>query len=137
SYSIPDGSPVAMHFGSTTRYQFNSPDVDAEYERLIPAGGHVVQVQDRTCSVALFHQMKCLDIIRREYLENTPDISPLTRHCLLYLRQTMIFQSNPRLESVRNTVGSANRRYDAVCRDWTLVYTEAERNHRFSLTKPT
>jgi hypothetical protein len=34
-----------MHFSSTTHYQFNSLDAYAEYERLIPAGGHVVQVQ--------------------------------------------------------------------------------------------
>ncbi|KAJ7486858.1 hypothetical protein FB451DRAFT_774401 [Mycena latifolia] len=134
TYSIPAGPPVAMHFSSTSHYQFNSPDAEAEYESLVPTGGHVVHVLGRPYTVALFHQMKCLDIIRRQYLENTPDISPLTRHCLLYLRETIICQSNPRLESVRNTVGSANRRYDAVCRDWTLVYDEAGKNHLASLT---
>ncbi|KAJ7097075.1 hypothetical protein B0H15DRAFT_902421 [Mycena belliarum] len=127
------GSPVAMHFSATSHYQFNSAEADAEYRNLVPTGGHVVHVEGRPYTVALFHQMRCLDIIRQQCVGHTQDISPLTRHCLLYLRQTIICQSNPRLESVRNTVGSANRRYDAVCRDWTVVYGEAERNqHEYS-----
>ncbi|KAJ7609356.1 hypothetical protein DFH06DRAFT_187600 [Mycena polygramma] len=132
-YSIPDGPPVAMHFSASSHYQVDAPDSDLEYENLLPTGGHIVHVGNRPYTVTLFHQMKCLDILRRQYLSQKPP-SPLTRHCLLYLRQTIICQSNPRIESVRNTVGSANRRYDGVCRDWTLLYDEAERNHRQYIT---
>ncbi|KAJ7591577.1 hypothetical protein C8J56DRAFT_782089 [Mycena floridula] len=136
-FSIPNGPPVTMHLSATSHYQVNSSDSDAEYEKLLPTGGHTVHVGERVFTVALFHQMKCLDILRREYVAQPVHPSPLARHCLLYLRQAILCQSNPRIESVRNSRGSGNRVYDAVCQDWTLLYDEAERNQREYLESQT
>jgi hypothetical protein len=46
-----------------------------------------------------------------------------------YLRQTLLCRPNLRLESVEDEFGLSDRNfYGTVCRDWTAVYREAERN---------
>ncbi|KAJ7591574.1 hypothetical protein C8J56DRAFT_782135, partial [Mycena floridula] len=105
---------------ATSHYQVNSSDSDAEYEKLLPTDGHTIHVGKRVVTVALFHQMKCLDILQREYVA-----------------QLSSFQSNPRIESVRNSRSSGNCVYDAVCQDWTLLYDEAERGQREYLKSQT
>lgn len=90
--------------------------------------GHTV-IQEYT--VTLFHQLKCLDIIRRELTESTGgEPTPLATHCMNYLRQTILCAVDMRLESVKHPLGAVERVYDTTCKDWETVYTEAERNHR-------
>ncbi|CCM06168.1 uncharacterized protein FIBRA_08409 [Fibroporia radiculosa] len=131
--------PVGMHIGHTEHYQHNTSEGIAEWAKLIPAGGHVVYIDDdddggdgsrpRAYTVTLFHQLKCLDVIRAQYAAPQVPAPPLLRHCMNYLRQSVLCRPNLRIESVKNSVGTAIRSYDAVCRDWTTVYEEAQRNH--------
>ncbi|KAJ7622537.1 hypothetical protein FB45DRAFT_927919 [Roridomyces roridus] len=126
-----------MRITASAHYQFDTAEGAEEYGKLLPPGGYMVHVLDKDTgsvqpyTVTLFHQMKCLDILRQEYLAlepgNTP--SPVTHHCLNYLRQSILCRPNIRLESVKNTVGTAIRDYESVCMDWTKVYEEAERNY--------
>ena len=115
--------------------------------------GQLVYVKDDTSdpinasdvhkySVTLFHQLRCLDVIRRQYMlpllpptpgappdENrTPPVRPIARHCMNYLRQTVWCRPSTWLESTKNVFGTATRTYDAVCRDWNEVYSAVERN---------
>ncbi|KAJ6547830.1 hypothetical protein DFH09DRAFT_1039874 [Mycena vulgaris] len=130
-----------MRITSSSHYQLDTEEGAEEYRKLLPSGGHVVHVWEATTGVAkpytvtLFHQMKCLDILREEYNDLVPGSIPslLTHHCMNYLRQTILCRPNMRLESVKNRVGTATRDYEAVCMDWTRVYEEAERNHRVFL----
>ncbi|KAJ6450729.1 hypothetical protein C8R47DRAFT_956351, partial [Mycena vitilis] len=80
-------------------------------------------------TVTLFHQLRCIGIIRAQY-KLAPDapISSRTEHCLNYLRQTILCKPNFRLESVDNEFGHTDHSYETVCRDWTALYREAERN---------
>lgn len=88
--------------------------------------GHTL-VQEYT--VTLFHQLKCLDIIRHELTNGIPrEPTQLTSHCMNYLRQTILCAVNMRLESIKNPLGAVERVYDAICKDWEMVYLEAERN---------
>ncbi|KAJ6609698.1 hypothetical protein B0H10DRAFT_712305 [Mycena sp. CBHHK59/15] len=137
SFAVRFDEPVVMRITSSVRYQFNTGEGDQEYEKLLPSRGHVVHISEdvtgmvKPYTVTLFHQLKCLDIIRTEYNTILPGDAPrsMTRHCMNYLRQTILCRPNMRLESVKNTVGTATRDYEAVCNDWTRVYEEAERNH--------
>ncbi|EJC99619.1 uncharacterized protein FOMMEDRAFT_93219, partial [Fomitiporia mediterranea MF3/22] len=126
---------VAMHIATSIRYELNTTEGAEEWKRLVPSQGHVVFVNadsrswPKPYTVTLFHQMKCLDILREAYL--SPPVerpSMLVRHCLNYLRQTVLCRPNLWLESVKNPAGQASREYDMVCHDWTKVYEEAERN---------
>ncbi|OBZ74771.1 hypothetical protein A0H81_05748 [Grifola frondosa] len=127
--------PVAMHISSSTHYQYDTDEGTQEFAKLLPSGGHVVYIDSNTPSshpqvytVTLFHQLKCLDTIRQQYATRSRNPSPLTRHCMNYLRQSILCHPNLRLEPAHNTMGSSIRNYDTVCRDWTKLYDEAERN---------
>jgi hypothetical protein len=72
--------------------------------------------------------MKCLNFLREQYISETTTILPFTKHCLDYLRQTILCRPNLRIESAKNIQGTATRTYDTACNDWTRVYEEAEKN---------
>ena len=135
-----------MTIGDTVRYQLDDPFAAEEYARLMPSGGHLVYVTDepdpshgegekgdhgpRAYTVALFHQLKCLDIIRRDLTDSSLKApSQLAGHCMNYLRQMILCKANTRLESVKHPLGAVERTYAATCKDWELVYKEAERNY--------
>lgn len=112
----------------TSYYQLDESGAQ-DYSAMLPSGGHIVHVGNTEYTVTLFHQMRCLEILRREYTR-APQTSPsfLTQHCLNYLRQTIVCRPNLRLESVKSPHGESTKEYETVCRDWTAVYEEAELN---------
>lgn len=132
---MPFGDEVALRIITAKRYSLDE-DGDEEWAKILPAGGHLVHIATDVSvapephTVTLFHQLKCLEIIRTQFKSspNTP-ISPHTQHCMNYLRQTLLCRPNLRLESVEDEFGLSDRNfYDTTCRDWTAVYGEAERN---------
>ncbi|THH21427.1 hypothetical protein EW146_g151 [Bondarzewia mesenterica] len=134
SFSVEFDDAVAMHIADSVHYELHGEEGAQEWANLLPPGGHVVHVGDEEYTVTMFHQLQCLDIIRKEYIMTTTQPpSTLTVHCMNYLRQTILCQSNLRLESVKSPTGQASRTYDTACRDWTKVYEEAERNHETNI----
>ncbi|KAH9478939.1 hypothetical protein JR316_0009402 [Psilocybe cubensis] len=120
-----------MLIGSTTHYRINSSDSEEEYRSLLPSGGHLVHIGKEKYTVTLFHQLKCLDVIRQEYLNDASQpISSLTRHCMNYLRQSLLCNLNTGLENAKNSAATASRTYNTLCFDWTQVYSEAEQNFK-------
>lgn len=92
-----------MSVEETTRYQLDTPDGIAEWASLIPPGGHLMRAWDgtevQTFTVAMFHQLRCLDIIRNDYVRQRR--SPLLKHCVNYLRQSILCLADNHLEHVR------------------------------------
>ncbi|KAJ7699277.1 hypothetical protein B0H17DRAFT_1196367 [Mycena rosella] len=135
SFRVPTRDQVALRIVTAKRYGLDV-DADEEWSKILPPGGHLVHIaEDNSKSpepytVTLFHQLKCLDIIRVQYnLPQSTAISPRTQHCITYLREIILCRPNLRLESVEDEFGLSDRNYyDTVCRDWTAVYGEAERN---------
>ncbi|KAJ7484285.1 hypothetical protein FB451DRAFT_1337870 [Mycena latifolia] len=133
SFSVPFGDEVALRIITAEHYGL---DDDEEWGKILPAGGHLVYTAEegsaspKPHTVTLFHQQKCLAIIRSQYkLPPSTPITPRIRHCMNYLRQTILCRPNLRLESVEDERGLTDRYfYDTVCRDWTTIYMEAERN---------
>ncbi|ESK95476.1 hypothetical protein Moror_12746 [Moniliophthora roreri MCA 2997] len=134
SFSPKFSDPVAMHYEATTvRYGLEGPESDEEFEKLLPAGGHTVHITSPSGrvdkhTVTLFHQLKCLDIIRREYGDSYPSTPELTQHCLTYLHQSILCRPYIALEVTRNVFATGKKSREVVCRDWEAVYREAERN---------
>ncbi|KAH7909382.1 hypothetical protein BJ138DRAFT_1115028 [Hygrophoropsis aurantiaca] len=152
SLNVHFGEPVSMRIDQSAHYKPDNSDSSAseEFARLIPPapGGHTVRIprpgsephkkegETQTYTVTLFHQLKCLGIIRDNYASSVQlpagvqePLTGLTRHCMNYLRQSVLCHPDMGLESVVNARGTAERGYDAVCRDWTRLYEEVERNH--------
>lgn len=122
-----------MMYSATAHYRPDAADSDVEFAALLPSGGHLVHIDEddqpgQAYTVTLFHQFKCLDLIRKDYIASQ-EPSTLTKHCLTYLRQTILCRPSLGLESTKNSRATAVRTYEAVCKDWTEVYKEAERNH--------
>ena len=134
-------------------YLIDSEVGAAEWARLVPPRPEdlLVYVKDDTSdpnnasdvrmySVTLFHQLKCLDVIRRQFMlpqlpstsvegENrTPPVRPVAQHCVNYLRQTIWCRPSLWMASVISPQGGVSRSYDVVCRDWEEVYAAAARN---------
>ncbi|EIN04129.1 hypothetical protein PUNSTDRAFT_76701 [Punctularia strigosozonata HHB-11173 SS5] len=120
-----------MQIGDTFRYQCAGENSDEEWSKLVPDWGHSLRVDfdgDYTgpYSVAMFHQLGCLDVIRQDY--NTQDgPSALSLHCLNYLRQSILCLADTRVEPVTSWKGPGivNVFSDYVCRDWEAVYSIA------------
>ncbi|EED80180.1 predicted protein, partial [Postia placenta Mad-698-R] len=143
SFAVPLTGAVAMGVTDSVHYQLSTEVGADEFAKLLPPGGHVVyigsiivdedgqhEVVSRPYTVTLFHQLKCLDVIRHELVNVSGPVSSLTRHCMNYLRQSILCRPNLCLESAKNAGGTAARTYNAICRDWTSIYEEAERNQQ-------
>lgn len=102
------------------------------WKRLLPSSGHVVHLTNPdgtvgTHTVAMFHQLRCLDILQEAYLdEGSHRTTPLPQHCLNYIRQTLLCQMDLRNEEQGSH--PTNNGADTLCYDWEPIYEEAEKN---------
>ncbi|KAL0575148.1 hypothetical protein V5O48_006825 [Marasmius crinis-equi] len=131
SWSLPRLEHVAMRIIPTShRYRMGSE----AWKHLLPSGGHVVHVTEpdgavSTHTVALFHQLRCLEILQDAYVnEGSHRTSALAQHCMNYLRQTMLCQMDMRTET-QGSIFTYNG-FDQLCYDWETIYAEAEKNFK-------
>ena len=85
-------------------------------------------------TIAMFHQLRCLDVLREQILLPLEDRNiPRSQHCLNYLRQMILCRGDMHLESFRAQTGTARetveRRGTYRCRDFRAVYNAIEVNH--------
>ena len=154
----PRATPITIGPGAGPNEDISSYFLDsdvgaAEWAKLAPprCEGLLFHVKDDTSdpnnasdmrkySVTLFLQLKCLDVIHRQYTlpllpstgiegkNRTPPARPTARHCMNYLRQTIWCQPSLWLESVMNATETVSKSYNAVCRNWNEVYNAAAPN---------
>ncbi|KZV89602.1 hypothetical protein EXIGLDRAFT_140466 [Exidia glandulosa HHB12029] len=130
---------VLLGMENTVHYQIDSPEADAEWELLAPQRG-IVHVDGQPYLLGVFHQMRCLDVVRRSIRDahRTPS-TPVNvstpagaqaRHCLQYLRQMILCRANSRLEVAVGIYEEHNVHFDVdyVCKDWSAVYAAAADN---------
>ena len=134
-----------MNIEPTKHYQLSGPNADAEWAALAPHNGIVYLGPHRQpYSISLFHQLRCLDIIRRDLIIIEPEpespednnsssrkFKKLSRHCLNYMRQMVLCRADLALDPVLGRALEARVRPDTnQCVDWRRVYEELERNQR-------
>ncbi|KAJ7746597.1 hypothetical protein B0H16DRAFT_1242183, partial [Mycena metata] len=122
----------------TVRYQLDSDDGAAEWAASFPGNGLLyLGEQCRPFSISMFHQIRCLDIIRRSFVDVRSRNATtsrrdslngeLTRHCLNYLRQMVFCRSHSYLDPVLGyPIPNAHPDTDQ-CRDWSTLYEEVRR----------
>lgn len=122
----------------TVHYQANA---SAEWASLFPAGsGGFVRLgpQNRLFGVSMFHQLHCLDKMRRAVIEPPPSEweSWHTQHCLNYVRQMLLCAASTRVEPVKrgSGFGKESLKVDGLglehkCRDWGLLRRVVEQNY--------
>jgi len=117
-----------MHVEDSTHYQvLDNMHAAAEYKQLVPSRGHVVRLPNdpQPYTVSMFHQLRCLDVIRDSYVQRSLAGRPgLADHCLNYLRQSFLCDSSTRLESVRKPTPPkvVELTGEYRCQDWSALY---------------
>ncbi|KAI0273919.1 hypothetical protein BGY98DRAFT_897390, partial [Russula aff. rugulosa BPL654] len=136
--------PIRMNIEPTKHYQLSGPNADAEWAALAPHNGIVhLGPHRQPYSISLFHQLRCLDIIRRDLIIVEPEpespednnssrkFKKLSRHCLNYMRQMVLCRADLALDPVLGRALEARVRPDTnQCVDWRRVYEELEKNRR-------
>ncbi|KAI0355428.1 hypothetical protein OH77DRAFT_1424924 [Trametes cingulata] len=128
---------VAMYIEPTVHYQMNSTEADAEWAALIPVNGGIVHAGPgrQPYMLSVFHQLRCLDVLRRAYISRgraDARVNATTLHCLNYIRQMVLCRRDTILEPVWDLEGPhAVRPWKTLtCDDWSQVYTAHARNAR-------
>lgn len=127
--------PIRMNIEPTKHYQLSGHNADEEWAALAPNNGIIhLGPHRRPYSVSLFHQLRCLDIIRRDIIvvdSEDATSSKLSRHCLNYMRQMVLCRADLALDPVLGRGLEARVRPDTnQCVDWRRVYEELEKNQR-------
>ncbi|RPD60185.1 hypothetical protein L226DRAFT_523183 [Lentinus tigrinus ALCF2SS1-7] len=142
AWPLPPLDPVHLSHEDSVHYSLETDIGVAEWNATLPSGGTVIHLgpDGRPFTVSMFHQLRCLDIIRDVivdfYLDTSPDARPgkreIVQHCMNYLRQTVMCRGDLHIETVRAPSGPTVT-VSAVthsCKDWTVVYKAAEENYR-------
>jgi hypothetical protein len=141
SWDISGKQKVLMSSEESIHYQLDTPEADLEWGALVPVNGTIhLGPEQRPFTISMFHQLRCLDVIRTELLStrglDTPlPPSELSRHCFNYLRQTALCRADTTLVQVLNPDNAHPFPDVAICNDWEHVYTEVRRNQEY-LHKP-
>jgi len=124
-----------MLFEDTQRYSLDTPEGNAEWDVLLPRGEGTVHIDSQPYTLSMFHQLECLDIIRKATVNVARNATPsrphpdgLERHCMNYLREMVLCRSDIRLEYVKELgAHSVERSNIYKCKNWELVYTRWRR----------
>ena len=85
----------------------------------------------RILCVSMFHQLHCVDKIRRALDDPDDPIStiPHLQHCLNYIRQMILCASDLTLEPVDIRHEASGIGMTHTCRNWRAVYDTVNRNY--------
>jgi hypothetical protein len=132
----------------TIHYALDNPVGVAQWSTMLPTNGTGMLYLGpdlHPFSIGLFHQLKCLNILRvalteelSRYNTTVPkqaEQSDLVKHCMGYIRQMILCRSELRLENVKASHGRSVTNSDVThtCKDWSAVYAAAEANHQHYL----
>ncbi|KZT04598.1 uncharacterized protein LAESUDRAFT_813967 [Laetiporus sulphureus 93-53] len=141
TWDIASYDPVHMTLAATSHhYALDTPHGIAAWNSTLPENRGLLYLgpEQRIFSISMFHQLRCLDIIRaslavrlanRASYAETP--SALDHHCMNYLRQMVSCRANDNLEPIAELKRDGSTRWEVihVCHDWTAVYNATMENY--------
>ncbi|KAF7318290.1 hypothetical protein HMN09_00337700 [Mycena chlorophos] len=122
--------PVYMPAENSVRYATEpSPESDEDWSSAAPNNGIIYLGKERQpFSISMFHQIRCLDILRKEMWTaqktgiTKPD-SLLNQHCLNYLRLSVLCGADTTLDMIAGHQGHAKALPDFfTCKNYSMVY---------------
>ncbi|KAF9218572.1 hypothetical protein BS17DRAFT_762184 [Gyrodon lividus] len=108
---------------------------------MIPRGKGFLQLgrEGQIYELSLYHQLHCLDGLRRAFLAGSCEAEHMAwhiHHCLNHLRQSILCAADTTLEPAsdyvingKHTPGASGMNVVHRCRDWEQVREYAERNY--------
>jgi hypothetical protein len=118
---------------ASEHYALNS----SAWAHQLPTSGHLIHLDEpdstntSTHTVSLFHQLKCLEILRDVFQDNGSHLTTrkaIASHCMNYIRESLLCMADMR-NSPQGTLHTIAG-YDMLCYDWEVLFEEAERNGR-------
>ncbi|ETW79631.1 hypothetical protein HETIRDRAFT_243407, partial [Heterobasidion irregulare TC 32-1] len=135
-WPIPEANKVYMYPEDTHHYALSTPEGIAEWQALVPYDGTVRPgPRARPSTIAMSHQLQCLDVIRNAMVL---PISPgdaqgrnARDRCLNHTTQMVLRHAHAHVESARTDV--TPRITDLTrsvhrCRDWRVPHDRMERS---------
>ncbi|KAJ7220010.1 hypothetical protein GGX14DRAFT_354905 [Mycena pura] len=139
AWPIPMTGPVLMPVENTVRYAIESPEADREWDAMTPGHGIIYLGEQRQpFSISMFHQLRCISMLRKEMLSAqrtgvTKPESQLNQHCLNYLRQMLFCAADTILDTVLGPISHPLVVPEFFsCKNWSLVYDAVKENQRGS-----
>ncbi|KAH9486103.1 hypothetical protein JR316_0000167 [Psilocybe cubensis] len=127
--------PVLMTFDNPKHFRLDKEDGIAEWAAISPQNGVVhLGPHRQPYTVAMLHQLKCLDVLRGEMVRDRSESyagpSVLVRHCLNYIRQIVMCRGDFELESFQFASHKNPIDWHGIyeCRDWEAVYNNVKQN---------
>lgn len=133
-WDIGEVSDVLLNVENSGHYQLNGTKADLEWSSLVPGDGIVYVGSDHQPFMpSVFHQLRCLDVLRQAYVLQVGEEGALgaaSRHCLNYLRQMIMCRPNLRLEPVVDPFGphAVDPWSPLTCKDWRSLYNAFRQN---------
>lgn len=112
----------------SVHYGLNGTEADEEWEALLPpsVGRGVVHLGPhyRTFAVTMLHTLHCLDRMRHSIFVKPIGSGNIKHieHCANYVRELILCSADTQLEP------EGKSDVARVCRDWSAVYAEMQRN---------
>jgi hypothetical protein len=141
--SLPITYPDDVHLiidPNSVHYNVPGPVGDAAWRTVFPRDNEhgIVRLgpKGRAFGLAMFHELKCLNIIRLavqsvhdeeqpSYLETN---KPRVQHCMDYLRHTVLCRADTTLQNLENEIFITESSNTYVCKDWAAVYDVVNNN---------
>ncbi|EIN03771.1 hypothetical protein PUNSTDRAFT_93785, partial [Punctularia strigosozonata HHB-11173 SS5] len=132
--------PAVLTVEDTVHYKLSGKDSNAEWASLYPPGGGFVHLGplDRPFAISMYHQMHCLENLKRAVLYPSLSESHIQHlhHCINYVREMILCTPDLTLEPESTRLREAYhiRGIDGLgvshtCKDWSTVYSAAESNY--------
>ncbi|KAJ7573796.1 hypothetical protein C8J56DRAFT_1065717 [Mycena floridula] len=138
-FNIRELGDVLMVVEDTNHFQMEDNE---EWDLLSPGHGLVYLGENHQPFMpSMFHQLRCLNIIRKAVLHidaaghSTKDRVPtdLEHHCVNYLRQMVLCRGDLHLDDVRQNPRDLGPKVfldSHQCKDWQAVYREVQKNQK-------
>lgn len=130
--------PARLAVSHSVRYTLDTPSGIAEWSSVVPGGDGLVHLgpHRQPFTVALFHQLRCLDVIRTALVAGEQgdvrdkEDGGIVEHCLGYVRQMILCHGDTFLEPYAHPNHKDPIDMDRVyeCRDWSAVFAETTKN---------
>lgn len=137
-------NPVQLIVEDTVHFPLNGTLARQEWWSLIPPlsledGLVHLGPEYRPFAVAMLHTFHCINRIRARLVNipHTPQTRAHVEHCFNYMRQSVLCAADTTLEPLSETymeaygvqnIDGLETNVKHVCRDWSAVYREVERN---------
>lgn len=135
---------VHMPMEDTVHFALDTPAGTAERTSLLPPGHGILRLgaSQEVFSIAMFHQLRCLDIIGVALVDlfsqvELPSLQEekqpaLVQHCMDYVRQMVLCHADLTIlnfKSVEKRPHIKNSDITHVCKDYSAVFAAAEANY--------